>query len=174
MASIGAGWVTGAWVEAAWATGAWAKATAVLSGTAIGGLLEAEVVTGGDTIIITLTNDKWVAAGIDFNNQRQAIIDGLDSDGVEGTGWNAEVRDKEVVGAVARISDTVVTITLSAAAAYDIVASEEITVTIPAAALLVVTDPVIAAPTLVVTAFGVAVDHLNNPMMVTLGRLMNR
>lgn len=128
-----------------------AAATAIITGTAGDGITEAEVVAGGETIIITLANDTWVAAGAAFDAQRQAIIDGLDSDGVEATGWNAEVRDKEVVGAVVRTSDAVVTITLSAAAAYDVVANETITVTVPATAVAGA-QAIIATPTFAVTA----------------------
>ncbi len=166
MASIGTGWVDGAWVQAGWASGAWSSlATATISGTAVdGGLLEAEIVAGGETIIITLIGDTWVASGGTFNAQRQAIIDGLDSDGVEATGWNAEVRDKEVVGAVVRTSDTVVTITLTAAAAYAVDAGETITVTVPAAALTGVAE-VTGSPTFDVTAAG------GNPYAGSLGSM---
>jgi len=127
-------------------------AVAVITGTAAAGLTEAEVVAGGETIIITLTNDTWVAAGATFNAQRQNIIDGLDSAQSEATGWNAEVRDKEVVTAVVRTSDTVVTITLSAAAAYDVTADETITVTVPASALVTSVSALTATPTIGVTA----------------------
>jgi len=127
-------------------------AVAVITGTASSGLTEAEIVTGGETIIITLTNDTWVAAGATFNAQRQNIIDGLDSAQSEATGWNAEVRDNEVVTAVVRTSDTVVTITLSAAAAYDVTADETITVTVPATALVTSATELTATPTIAVTA----------------------
>ena len=50
-------------------------------------------------------------------------------------GWNAKVRDLEVATAVVRTSDTVVTITLSASATYNITAQETITVTVPASAV---------------------------------------
>ena len=70
-----------------------------------------------------------------FLDQRQAIINGLDAAASPTNGWNNEVRDKEVVGAVVRTSDTVVTITLTAAAAYDISSTETITVTVPGAAV---------------------------------------
>lgn len=122
---------------------------AAITGTVIGSN-EEDTRAGGKTIIVTLSNDTWVAAGATFNAERQGIIDGLDSAQVEGTGWNAEVRDKEVVGAVVRTSATVVTITLTAAAAYDTTASETITVTIPASALVSSGSPLVAAPTFVI------------------------
>ena len=81
-------------------------AVAAITGTATASITEADIVAGGKTIIITLTNDTWVAAGATFNAIRQDIIDGLDSAQSELLGWNNEVRDKEVVGAVVRDSDT--------------------------------------------------------------------
>lgn len=127
--------------------------TAAVTGTATASITEADVVAGGKTIIITLTGDTWVASGATFDAQRQAIIDGLDSAQAEATGWNAEVRDNEVVAAVVRTSDTVVTITLSAAAAYDITAQETITATVPAAALTG-GNAVVATPTFTVATAG--------------------
>ena len=118
-----------------WILNLW-SGSAALTGTIItGGVLESEIVTGSETLIITLTGDTWVAAGATFNAERQAIINGLDSAQVEAAGWNAEVRDKEVVTAVVRDSATQVTITLTASGAYAITSSETITVTIPASAL---------------------------------------
>lgn len=109
-------------------------ALADLSGTLADLTVEQNIVDGGKVLVITLTNATWVAAGATFEAQRQNIIDGMDSAQSELTGWNNEVRDKEVVGAVVRTSDTVVTITLTASPAYDIIASEVITVTIPSTA----------------------------------------
>lgn len=139
-----------------------AAASVSLSGTIIGAD-EQDIRDGSRTIILTVANDTWVAAGATFNAVRQAIIDGLDSAGVEATGWNAEVRDKEVVTAVARTSDTVVTITLSAAAAYDITGSEEITATVPASALVLASSPVIATPTFTIVIAVVADERRGGP-----------
>ena len=105
--------------------------TAAITGTITGNVIESEIVTGGKTIIITLTGDIWVATIGADNGFTDGLMDGIDSAQSEGTGWDAEVRDKLVFGDVARTSDTVVTITLGAEAAYDITANETITVTIP-------------------------------------------
>lgn len=121
-----------------------------ITGTATASIDEDDITTGGKTIIITLSGDEWVATGGTFNGQRQNIIDGLDSEQSEGNGWNLEVRDKEVVGAVARTSDTVVTITLTAQALYNITAQEEITVTVPGSALLNSVGDIVASPTFTV------------------------
>ena len=113
---------------------AYAVPTVTMTGTAIaGGVTEAEIVTGGETIILTLANGKWAANTTAFNAARQAMIDGMDSAEAEAAGWDAEVKANEVVGAVVRTSDTVVTITLTAAGSYVVTADENITVTIPAA-----------------------------------------
>jgi len=124
--------------------------SAALTGAATDAITEADVVAGDKEIIITLTDDTWVADDGTFDGQRQNIINGMDSAQSEGTGWDAEVKAKEVVGAVVRTSDTVVTITLTAQAAYDITATETITVTIPGTAL-VGAEEIEAAPTFDVT-----------------------
>lgn len=106
-----------------------------LSGTIASGTDESHIVAGGRTIVVTLTNDTWVAAGATFDAQRQNIIDGLTSLQSEATGWNAEVRDTIPVTDVMRTSDTVVTITLSACSGYDITAPETIRPLIPGTVL---------------------------------------
>jgi len=97
MAAIGTGWVDGAWVQAAWQTGAWSSAASATVGGKTS-FTEAELVTGAQETTITLIGDTWATAGAAFNAQRQNIIDGFDSAQAESTGWNAEIRDKEVVG----------------------------------------------------------------------------
>lgn len=158
FSSFGTGSYTLNYTTTAGSTRAWGyvaleKVTlaAAITGTATATITEADVVAGGKTIIITLTGDMWVvAAGGLFDAQRQNIIDGLDSAQSEATGWNAEVRDKLAVTTVVRTSDTVVTITLSAQAAYDITAQETITVTVPATATLLGLSAIVGAPTFTV------------------------
>lgn len=133
-----------------------AVGSAALTGTAIaGGVLESEIVTGGDTIIITLTGDTWAAAGtgpIGSTADTQALIDGFDSAQSEANGWNVEVRDKMVpADDVVRTSDTVCTITIPATAGYVITADETITGTIPAVVLVTSGSDFTATPTFDVT-----------------------
>ena len=131
-----------------------AGGSAALTGTATASIDEADIVAGGKTIILTLTGDTWAAAGtgpIGSTADTQALIDGLNSAQVEATGWNAEVRDKEVTTAVVRTSATVATITLTAQAAYDITAQETITATIPAATLVTSASDIVASPTFTVS-----------------------
>jgi hypothetical protein len=109
---------------------------AALTGTITASATEADIVAGGKTIVITLTGDTWIAAGAgSFDLQRDEILQGLDSAQSEALGWNNIVRDLEAVTAVVRTSNTVVTITLSAAPLYNITAQETITVTVPGTAL---------------------------------------
>ncbi|GMU40253.1 MAG: transcriptional regulator FtrA [Chloroflexota bacterium] len=132
-------------------------ASAALTGTIQGGAnTEGHIVAGGGTIILTLTNDTWVAAGVTFDGQRQNIINGIDSAGAEAAGWDAVVKAGLAVGDVVRTSNTVVTITLPAFAGYDITANETITVTIPGSALTG-GSPVVAAPTFTILAASAAV-----------------
>jgi len=135
-------------------TGSAGGLAAAVTGTAQPTLTESEVVSGGETIIITLTGDTFVAAGagaIGSEADTQAIIDGVSAAASPANGWNNEVRDKEVIGSVSRDSDTQATITWTAAAAYSVAADETITVTVPAAALVTSASPLTATPTFVVT-----------------------
>lgn len=115
-----------------------APISAAITGTATAAITEADVVTGGKTIIITLTNATWKAAGtgpIGSTADTQAIIDGITSAQAEAAGWNAVVKPGIETTDVVRTSATVATITLDAEATYDITAQETITVTVPTAAL---------------------------------------
>ncbi len=143
--------------------------SAALTGTVTAAITEADIVTGGKTIILTLTNDTWVAAGATFDAQRQNIINGIDSAQAETNGWDAEVKAKEVVGAVVRTSATVVTITLTAQAGYNITATETITATIPATAL-VGGNAIVATPTFAITAVaGALTADIVNASYVSVG-----
>lgn len=126
------------------------SASAAITGTATASITEADVVAGAKTIIITLTGDTWLTAGALFDAIRSDIIQGLDSAQSETVGWNNEVRDKQGVSGVVRTSNTVVTITLDAQAAYNITAQETITVTVPITALTTSLSPITATPTFTV------------------------
>lgn len=142
--------------------------TATLTGTATSSITESDVVTGGKTIILTLTGDTWVTAGATFDAQRQNIIDGIDSAQAEAAGWDATWKANEGVTAVVRTSDTVCTITMTAEAGYDITVQETITATIPATALTTSASAVVASPTFTVDLVSgvtipiIAYHHRNN------------
>jgi hypothetical protein len=124
-------------------------ASIALTGT-ITTAVESDIVTGGKTIILTITGDTWVTAGATFDAQRQNIINGLDSAQSEAGGWDAVVKATMAVTAVVRTSDTVVTITLPAFATYAITANETITATVPSTALTGATQ-IVASPTFTIT-----------------------
>lgn len=147
------GWFDGQLLETP-STGA----SAALSGT-ITTATEANIVAGGKTIILTLTGDTWVAAGVLFDAQRSAIIMGLDSAQAEALGWDNTVKVLQGVAGVVRTSNTVVTITLDARPTYSVTANETITATVPASAL---TGGValVAAPTFTVTDSGGATVYI--------------
>ena len=114
---------------------------AAISGTITPQVTQVELREGGRELIITLTGDTWVAAGIAFENERSGIISGLTSAQSELTGWNNIIRDNLDDAAVVRTSDTVVTVTISDdydidLSSYLITADETITVTVPASALV--------------------------------------
>lgn len=108
---------------------AYVTPTVAVTGTFLTTPTEAEVVTGGQTIILTMTNGTWPATL--STAMKQAIIDALDSAQSEAAGWDAEVRDKAATSTVVRTSATVVTVTLPATAGYSITADEVVTVTVP-------------------------------------------
>lgn len=135
-----------------------ASTSAALSGT-VTTATETDIVNGGKTVVLTLTGDTWVTTGATFDAQRQNIINGIDSAQSEATGWDAEVKAKIPVTDVVRTSDTVVTITLSAEAAYNITATETITATIPATALTG-NAQIVASPTFQVTAVAASGQYM--------------
>jgi hypothetical protein len=134
-----------------------------LSGTVVPSTVEASIVAGSETLIITLNGDTWLAAStgpIGTTANSQAILDGITSGQSEPAGWNAEVRDKEVVGAIARTSDVVATITFSASASYAITGTETITVTVPTEALVKGAAPLVATSTFQVFPDVLGLDNL--------------
>jgi hypothetical protein len=133
--------------------------TATLTGTMTSSLYESEIVAGGQTLIVTLTNSTWVASGTAFDAQRQNILNGIVSAQGEANGWNA-VRSGLAVTDVVRTSATVVTITLDALATYSVTANETLTMTVPAGAIAA-NVATVATPTVTITE-GAAVAWLGN------------
>jgi hypothetical protein len=126
--------------------------TAAITGTITSSVTEADIVTGGKTLIITLTDGQWIAAGAaSFDLQRDEIIAGCDSAQSETLGWDLVPKALQSLGGVVRTSDTVVTITWDPFATYNITAMETITVTVPGTALVGGVGAV-ATPTFTVAA----------------------
>ena len=124
-----------------------AAATVTVGGTTVPTAYNTEIVSGGETVLVTLGGDYWMADGTPFNAIRQDLIDGLDSAQSEAGGWNIQVRDNLPTTAVVRSNDQLVTITLTAQAGYSITAPETITVTVPASAMATQVDPLTGVPT---------------------------
>jgi hypothetical protein len=98
-------------------------------------VFESDIVTGGLTIILTLTGDTWIAAGAtSFDTIRSDIIFSITGSQFDPGGWN-NLRGDIDVSNVVRTSDTVVTITLPALPSYSIVDDEYLTFKAPALAL---------------------------------------
>lgn len=106
-------------------------------------LFESQIVAGGQSFALLLSNDTWVAGGA-FDAVRQDIIDGFLSAQSETNGWNAVVLAGLDVTDVVRLSDTVVEVTLPAFASYSITALETITVTVPSAAMTLNVGDIVA------------------------------
>lgn len=141
--------------------------SAALTGTITASVGEADIVTGGKTLIITLTDDTWIAAGgASFDLQRDEIIAGVTSAQSELTGWNLVPKVLQSLGGVVRTSDTVVTITWDAFATYNITANETITVTVPSTALTGA-GALVATPTFSISASGVVQTIEANGFMTT-------
>lgn len=122
--------------------------TVALSGTMVaGGVTEAEMVTGGETLIITLTGDTWAATIGADNALTTALLAGITGDDDYAT--IAALTDFEDV---ARTSSTIVTITYPAGTGYDIAADEDVSVAVPASAVVLGVAP--AVPAVVVITEG--------------------
>lgn len=132
--------------------------SATISGTITAGVNESDIVTGGKTLIITITGDTWVTSGANFDGQRDEIIAGVDSAQAEATGWDAVPKATQGLSGVVRTSDTVATITWDAFATYDITAQETITVTVPGTALIG-GNAVVATPSFTVNPSGGLVNN---------------
>jgi hypothetical protein len=125
-------------------------ASSVTSGTAVTAPpTEADIVTGGKTIILTLTGDTFVAGTV----SEDGIAAGSDSDqAASGTNWDSLIKtDLDNTDVVLSVGDTVATITLPAYATYDISAAETITWTIPSASLTTSTSDIISSPTFTIS-----------------------
>jgi len=128
-------------------------AAATSAAVTAGAITEAQVVAGGQTIVITLTNDTWHATLGADNAVTTAFIAGFGSDGAEAAGWNATVRDASLTfAAVTRTSDTEATVVLPATGAYSISSDETVTITLDASTLVTSGTDVTATPAVSITA----------------------
>ena len=130
-----------------------ATVVAVVSGTIIGAT-ETDIVAGGKTIVVTITNDTWVATvGLD-NLITTGIINGLVSAQSEANGWNNVVQAGLTFADVTRDSDTQITILLPAFANYLITDNEVITVNVPSTAIASATKDIDGTPLITIEDTG--------------------
>lgn len=121
--------------------------SAALTGTATASITESDIVTGGKTVIITLTGDTFVT-GV---SSEDGIAAGSDSDKTGANKWDALIKtDLDNTDVVLSGGNTIATITLPAYASYDTDEQETITWTIPAASLTTSGSDVVASPTFTV------------------------
>jgi len=136
---------------------------AVLTGTALDTIDEDDITAGGKTIIITLHNDTWKAAGtgpIGSEADTDALIAGFDAATSPANGWNNEVRDKAAHTEVVRTSATIATWTILAQSGYNTSAQEVITGTIPTDVLVIGSAAILAAPTFTIDSVAVGTKLL--------------
>jgi hypothetical protein len=145
-----------------------------LTGTAVPTQTEADIVTGGKTIILTLAGDTFVTG----TSSEDGIAGGSDSDKTGANKWDALIKTAlDNTDVVLSVGDTVATITLPSFATYDTDETETITWTIPAASLTTGTSDIIATPTHTVTAVvsGRVMGSLaNNGGLAGMGGLAGR
>ena len=130
------------------ALGLASQVAVALTGTALsGGVTESELVTGGQTIIITLTGATFIGT-VENDPHPAEVIAGIVAAESEPNGWNIH----RLTSGFVRTSDTVLTLTLAAMPAYAITADEHITITLPASVLVGTAAPQVATPVITVTA----------------------
>lgn len=130
-------WVSGYWIQDFWEGDAPVLTTAITTGTAIN-VPEATIVSTGGTIIITLSDDTYIAAGtgpIGTTAESDAFVQAIQAATSPTNGWNNEVAANLDNTDLVRTSPTVATITVPATAAYDPGDTETITPVIQAAIL---------------------------------------
>jgi len=114
--------------------GSTAAVTGTIIGTSSSPASEANIVSGGNTMIYTLTNDTWVYDIATNSAKYNLLFDNLalTSGGTgEDSQWTAVITALKSAGSIVRTSDTVVTITLPSVSTYHITAAQIITPAIP-------------------------------------------
>jgi len=127
--------------------------TATVTGTVISATpVESDIVGGGKTIILTLTNDTWASDIASDQTKREDLLDGFVAGGLEAAQWNNVITAAKTAAlanpasVIVRTSDKIVTIILPATAAYHITADQTVSVLIPATDLIVASADVTPSP----------------------------
>jgi hypothetical protein len=111
-----------------------ANVVAVLEGTVItAGVAEGDIVAGGKTIIVRLTNGEFAVDVASNAAKRNAIFDGFKTSSSDPAMWNKVISALKLAGesAITRNSSNKITITLPAVSDYDISLNETISLTLP-------------------------------------------
>ena len=114
------------------------NSTAVLSGTMISTpVSETDILTGGKTLTITLSDGQWVTDIKTNETKRNALFSGLAAS-TDATAWAKVVSVLKTAGqtAIERTNNYTVTITLPSVAGYNIAANQYVTMTIPATCMI--------------------------------------
>lgn len=116
---------------------------------------ETDIVSGGKSIVITLTDGMW-ASDIDMDKtKREALFNGF-SAVTENTEWAKVITALKttliVSDAIKRNSDTQITINLPSTSGYNITSDQTVTLTIPTSAIVGAAAPVIASTSFKITA----------------------
>jgi len=118
-------------------------------------LIESEVITGGKTIIATISDDTWLSTLGADNAATTAWLNGLTSDRNGSGEWDTRVRDNLVYTDLTRNSDTVATLVLPASI-YEPEGNETITLTVDVSTMTSTAADVTASPTISITITPVA------------------
>ncbi len=148
-----------------------ARASAALGGTLLtGNVSETNVVFGGRTLEITLTDGQWVTDIETDKTKRDALFSGLVTS-TEATEWAKVTTALKNAGqsAIKRDGNNKVTITLPAVSGYNINNNQYVTLNIPAACIIGAKASLIAGQTITIertataalsgTAYGASVNE---------------
>lgn len=129
-----------------------ANASAELAGTLFSGSIsESNIVLGGKTLVITLTDGQWVTDIKTNSSRRSALYAGLVAS-TETTEWAKVISALQAAGetAITRTSDTAITIILPTVSSYNITSNQYVTANIPAACIIGAKALLIAGNTIII------------------------
>lgn len=128
--------------------------TGAITGTIIPSTVESEIVTGGKTIIVTLSNGTFATKIASDATKRANLFNSLKADGSETSEWKKVISALISAGtlAISRDSDTQLTITLPAVADYNISSNQTISLEITEIGIISGGILLTAAPTFTIQA----------------------
>lgn len=134
-----------------------ANASSSLSGTLLDLTSEVNIQNGGKTLIVTLSDGQWAPDVATDSVKRDALFAGLVSS-TEQTVWAKVVAALKTAGAsaIARTSNTAITIMLPPVAGYDITQTQNVTLNIPGACIVGAKANLIAKQTITIERIATA------------------